>query len=171
LNEGSKVGISLDVKLNDDSEFLSKGITTDKEVFNVDENEEYQHYVIRKGIVTTTLNGDKKARLFTNVVAAISLTSTGNQAIPNPANKSIKDSPANKKEEAFTSKEDFAQKVNESETPASTGSVGKVSVDGKYVLTTVNQTVTEPGRYWLSIMNGEQEVPLPDKDGNPLRVG
>ena len=25
--------------------------TTDKEVFNVDENEEYQHYVIRKGIV------------------------------------------------------------------------------------------------------------------------
>ena len=171
LNEGSKVGISLDVKLNDDSEFLSKGITTDKEVFNVDENEEYQHYVIRKGIVTTTLNGDKKARLFTNVVAAISLTSTGNQAIPNPANKSIKDSPANKKEEAFTSKEDFAQKVNESETPASTGSVGKVSVDNKYVLATVNQTVAEPGRYWLSIMNGEQEVPLQDKDNNPLRVG
>lgn len=171
LNEGSKVGISLDVKLNDDSEFLSKGITNDKEVFNIDENEEYQHYVIRKGVITTTLNSDKKARLFTNVVAAISLTSTGNQAIPNPANRNIKDSAASKKEEAFASKEDFAQKVNSSETPASTGTIGKVSVDGKSVLTTVKKTVTEPGRYWISIMNGEQEVPLPDKDNNPIRVG
>lgn len=168
LNEDSKVGISLNVELVDNSEFLTSGVTTDKNVFDINENENYQHYVISKGVVRTTLNADKGARLFNNVVTAIKLPGTGNQTIPNPASKHTQGSPAQEKEEAFTSKDDFVEQVNASETPASTG---KVKVTGKDVLTEVNKVVTEPGRYWVSIKTGSKETPLKDAEDNPLRIG
>ena len=168
LNEGAKVGISLNVELEDNSEFLTSGVTTDKNVFDMDENEDYQHYVISKGVVRTTLNADKGARLFNNVVTAIKLPGTGNQTIPNPANKKDKGSPANEQEEAFSSKEDFVNQVNQEEVPVSTG---KVKVTGKDVLTEVNKVVNEPGRFWVSIKTGTKETPLKDGEGNPLRIG
>ena len=168
LNEGAKVGISLNVELEDNSEFLTSGVTTDKNVFDMDENEDYQHYVISKGIVRTTLNADKGARLFNNVVTAIKLPGTGNQTIPNPANRKDKGSPANEQEEAFASKDEFVEQVNSSEKPISTG---KVKVTGKDILTEVNKVVNEPGRYWVSIKTGSKENPLKDAEGNPLRIG
>lgn len=168
LNEGAKVGISLNVELEDNSEFLTSGVTTDKNVFDMNENEDYQHYVISKGVVRTTLNADKGARLFNNVVTAIKLPGTGNQTIPNPANKKDKGSPAQEKEEAFASKDEFVEQVNSSEAPTSTS---KVKVTGKDLLNAVNKVVTEPGRYWVSIKTGSKENPLKDAEGNPLRIG
>lgn len=171
LNEGSKVGISLNVQLAENSEFLSNGVAKDTTVFDINENEDYQHYIISKGVVTTTLNKDKGARLFNKVVAAFKLNSTGNQAIPNPANKNTQGSVANEKEEAFTSKDKFVEDVNQSEVQSSGSSIGKVNVSSKQLLALVNEQVSEPGRHWVGFMNGEREIPLKDKDGNPIRIG
>jgi len=129
LNEGSKVGISFNVELTDDSEFLANGVTSDKTVFDVNEDEDYQHYVISKGIVKTTLNRDKGARLFDKVVTAIKLPSTGNQVIPNPANKNTQGSAANSKEEAFTNKQTFVESLQQEE--SRDASVAKTNLTGK----------------------------------------
>lgn len=115
LNDNASVGISANIQLTDDSEFKKSGLVKDSDVFTLDAEENYQHYVIDKGVVRSDLNPDKGARMYNGVVVAIDTPFTGNDAIPNPnstKNSNSAESMQRQVTESFIPTEMFAQQVN-----------------------------------------------------------
>jgi hypothetical protein len=86
LNDNANVGLSAKIELTDDSEFKRSGLVKESSVFELDAEENYQHYVISKGVVRSDINPDKGARMYSNVIVALDTPFTGNDAIPNPSN-------------------------------------------------------------------------------------
>lgn len=123
LNDNSTVGISAKIELTDDSEFKTSGLVTNSSVFEMNADENYQHYVISNGVIRSDINPDKNARMYTNSVVAIDTPFTGNEAIPNPGNSNNPNSAASRRQsatESFVPVGQFAQTINTPQQQATT---------------------------------------------------
>lgn len=121
LNNNASVGLSAKIELTDDSEFKRSGLVKESSVFELDAEENYQHYVISKGVVRSDINPDKGARMYNNVIVALDNPFTGNDAIPNPSNTKNPNSAASARAaatESFVPVGQFAEEVNRPEQPA-----------------------------------------------------
>lgn len=116
LNDNANVGLSAKIELTDDSEFKNSGLVKESSVFELDAEENYQHYVISKGIVRSDINPDKGARMYSNVIVALDTPFTGNDAIPNPSNPKNSNSAASARAaatESFVPVGQFSQQISQ----------------------------------------------------------
>lgn len=116
LNDNANVGLSAKIELTDDSEFKRSGLVKESYVFELDAEENYQHYVISKGVVRSDINPDKGARMYSNVIVALDNPFTGNDSIPNPSNPKNSNSAASARAaatESFIPVGQFSQQINQ----------------------------------------------------------
>lgn len=116
LNDNANVGLSAKIELTDDSEFKRSGLVKESSVFELDAEENYQHYVISKGVVRSDINPDKGARMYSNVIVALDNPFTGNDSIPNPSNPKNSNSAASARAaatESFIPVGQFSQQINQ----------------------------------------------------------
>ncbi len=167
LSQGSTVGINANIELTDDSEFIVSGLVKDKAVFSLDGNEDYQHYVISKGVLRSDLNPDRGARMYNNTILAINTSFTGNKAIPNPANSKKAGSAANAQkavaDEGFVSKEAFMAKMQQPSQQAIAAPVTSDSAIIPYTEDSFTQFVTQQ-------LGTSQFIPI-DTNGEQVTMG